>query len=333
MGFFEETSMSTSHSNSLDEFVTLASNNKSIQIDREVKIAGIFNEFCNNIAQVQLYQGEAKDMANKKLSKLSEYDELLKEKPELENNFFDRKNMFFRNAENGDLMRFGHIKRNLEDIKEAVILHQNRQYQLFLAEAYEAFGDFIKDAYAGYIDKNLWSNDLKDISPAEINENSFEFFRKMIEKLKYKRNKTKGILNRLKESFPEISELEKENKLNINLWLVITLIEKIRHTAVHDSGKVKATQQDFIETILNDSGLDNSGNLGEKHPEFSKLIQSLFRDGYLNTLIVLLELDLFPGGNSAYKTIFNDLCDYLMTYAYIFFNCLEAHQKQNISQL
>ena len=329
MGFFEETSMSTSHSNSLDEFVTLASNNKSVQIDREVKIAGIFNEFCNKIAQVQLYQGEAKDMANKKLSKLSEYDELLKEKPELENNFFDRKNMFFRNAENGDLMRFGHIKRNLEDIKEAVILHQNRQYQLFLAEAYEAFGDFIKDAYAyaGYIDKNLWANDLKDISPVEINENSFEFFRKMIEKLKYKRNKTKGILNRLKESFPEISELEKENKLNINLWLVITLIEKIRHTAVHGSGKVKI-QQDFIENIFKESGLANSGDFGRKHSEF---IQSFFRDGYPNTLIILLELYSLPGGNSDYKTIFDDLAGYLMTYAYMLFNCLEAYQKQNIS--
>lgn len=329
MRFFEETSMSTSHSNSLDEFVSLPSNNKSVQINREVKIASIFKEFGNKIVQVQLYQREAKHMALKKLSQLSEYDELLKEKPELENDFFDGNNMFFYNPEDGNRMQFGHITRKLEDIKEAVILHQNRQYQLFLAEAYEAFGEFIKDAYAysGYMDKNLWLDDLNYISPAEINKNSFEFFREKIEKLKYKGGKTKGILNQLKKSFPEISKLEKENKLNINLWLVITLIEKIRHTAVHGSGKVK-TQQDFIDNIFKESGLANSGDFGRKHSAF---IQSFFRDGYPNTLIILLELDLFPGGNSAYKTIFDDLSGYLMTYAYMLFSCLEAYQKQNIS--
>ena len=320
MRFFWETSMSTSHSNSLDEFVTLASNNKLVQKKYEVTIASIFEDFCNKMVRVQLYQRDANIMANQKLSQLKEYD-----------GFFDGNNMFFRNAEDGNLMPFGHITRNLEDLKKSIILHKNRQYQFFLAEAYEAFGDFVKDvyAYAGYIDKHLWSNDSKCISPAEINENSFEFFRKKVETLNYKKSKTRGILNRLKESFPEISKLEKENRLNINLWLVIILIEKIRHIVVHNSGKV-SDKQDFIDQIFEDSGLAKSGEFHKKYPEFFKLVQSLFRDDYPNTLIVLLELKLLQVENSAYIPIFDNLCGYLMTYAYIVFNCLEGHRKQNI---
>lgn len=289
-----------------------------------MEISIIFEEYKKKIAKAQLYQRDTKKMVEQELNKLSQYDKLLEEKPELKHEIFDGNNMHFRNAKNGQLMRFGHIIRNVEDLKKTVIVHENRQCQFFLVEAYEAFEDFIEDAYAyaGYTDNNLWlCADFGDISITKIKEKTFEDFRKMVES---KRKKPESILAQFRKNFPEIEKLEEENKLNINLKLVITLIENMRHIIVHNGGKV-SSKRDFIKKIFNDCNLSDS-----LRRNYSEYIKSFFRDEYPNTLI-LLEVKLFSCENSPYRNIFDNLSGYLMTYAHILLECLEAHQKQNIT--
>lgn len=294
-----------------------------------MEISSIFEECKKNIAKAQLYQRDTKKMAEQELNKLSQYEKLLEEKPELKHEIFDGNNMYFRNAKNGQRMPFGHITRNVEDLKKAVTIHQNRQYQLFLAEAYEVFEDFIEDAYAyaGYTDKTLWQcADFGDISITEIEKKTFEDFRKMV---KSKREKPKSILAQFRKNFPEIEKLEKEHKIqdNINLGLVINLIEKMRHIIVHNGGKV-SSKPDFINEVL-PKKLKKNGDFCKKHSEY---IKSFFRDEYPNTLI-LLEVKLLSCENSAYRDAFDNLSGYLMTYAHILLECLETHQKQNNGEL
>lgn len=69
-----------------------------------MEISIIFEEYKKKIAKAQLYQRDTKKMVEQELNKLSQYDKLLEEKPELKHEIFDGNNMHFRNAKNGQLM-------------------------------------------------------------------------------------------------------------------------------------------------------------------------------------------------------------------------------------
>jgi len=236
--------------------------------------------------------------------------------------------MYFRAAKDGKHILFAHIKSSLKDMRKAVVLHKNKQYQWLLAEAYEDFKDFIENSYAfaGHIDKNLWPlNDFGRISLTELKEKDFEWFRK---RARIKRDVPQSIINRFRDIFPDISRLETENKLGINLRLAVALIESLRHIIVHKSGIV-SDKQKFIEDVLKKSGLYNNGKYKDEHKVF---IKSFFGARNYKNVVVLLEAGIKPEiPFYIHVNLFEVLSRYLMAYANIILECLQAHKKNEIS--
>jgi hypothetical protein len=149
-----------------------------------MEIAKIFARYTNAVSQIYLYQSAVKTNAKKELEQIVMYERSLEEIPELKGVPLSAHNMFFLSAENGKPYFFAYKESSLEDKKKAVVLHKNKQYQWLLAEVYELFEDFIKeaDALAGYKDKNFWN--LSDTRTEE------------------KRKKLQPILNHFRQASP-----------------------------------------------------------------------------------------------------------------------------------
>ncbi|MGZ8181779.1 MAG: hypothetical protein ACXWT1_07470 [Methylobacter sp.] len=294
-----------------------------------MEIIEIFKKYTDEVSQIYLHQRAVKDTAKNELKRLIQqektYEKIYEENPEeLKEIFLSAHSLSFRIAKDNSPYFFKYKKNSLEDKKIAVILSKNKQYQWLLAEAYEAFEDFIEYAYAhaGYTDKNFWPlNDFGNISLSELEEKNFEWF---VFRAKEKRDKPQSILSHFRNKFPLLQQIETNNKLNTNLKLAIALVEQLRHHIVHTSGVVSNKEQ-FIEKILKKSGLYNNGKFDIQHKEF---IEEFFGSGDYKNTIALLEISTNPEiPLSTYLDVFECLSGYLMAYAHLVAECLNIHRN------
>lgn len=291
-----------------------------------MEIKDIFDDYASKIAQLHLYQRAMQKIAKKELQELDEYEKSIEKKPDLKELSCSYQKMHFRNAKDGSPVFFSYIKSTIEDMKLSVILHKNKQYQWLLSEAYEAYEDFIETSYAfaGYSDNNIWPlKDYGNISLTELREKPFTWY---VEQSKKKRDTPNSIINIFKTNFPEISEIENNNALDINLRLAVILIEHLRHIIVHNGGVV-TDKTDFIKRVLEKSGLYNNGKYDETHESF---IKNLFGNDEHENTVVLLEIRIHPEVPiDVYVNVFDVLSGYLMTYAHIIFENLlvSTHNK------
>jgi len=241
--------------------------------------------------------------------------------------FISIHNLFFRTAKNNMPYFFGNKKSSLEDMKIAVILHKNKQYHWLLAEAFEAFEDFIEEAYAfaGFKDKNFWPlSDYGNISLSELDEKDFEWF---VFQAKKKRDRPQSILNHFRNKLPRLQLIEMDNDFGVNLRLAIVLIEQLRHQIVHVGGTVQ-DKGEFVEEVLKKSGLYNNGKFDTQHKDF---IESFFGSNDFQNTISLLEIQTNPKtGLNTYIDIFEVLGGYLMADALLIAECLGF--KNNLGQ-
>ncbi len=291
-----------------------------------MEIIEIFKKYTDEVSQIYLHQRAVKDTAKNEFERLIQqekrYEKIYAENPELKGISLSAHNLSFRIAKDNSPYFFGYKESSLEDKKIAVVLSKNKQYQWLLAEAYEAFEDFIEYAYAhaGYTDKNFWPlSDFGNISLSELEEKNFEWF---VFRAKEKRGKPQSILSHFRNKFPQLQQIETNNKLNTNLKLAIALVEQLRHHIVHTSGVVSNKEQ-FIKNVLEKSGLYNNRKFDIQHKEF---IETFFGpDDYKNT-ISLLEIQTNPEiPFDTYIGIFEHLSNYLMAYAHLLTECLNSH--------
>jgi len=283
-----------------------------------MKIQDIFESYSSKMTQIHLYQRAMKNIAKKELNELYQYEKSLEEHPDLKELAFSHDNMFFLNAKDRTHIFFGSIKSSIEDKQLVIVLHQNKQYQWLLAEAYEEFEDFLERIYAfvGFSDNNFWPlQDYGNITLNELKEKPLVWFEEQAKK----KNKPLSIVSKFRESFPEIAALEIENGLKINLRLTIVLIEQLRHIIVHRGGTV-SDKSEFIKKVLKKSGLYNNGKADEKYVSY---INSYFGSPEFENTIVLLEIGFktkIPLG--MHVNVFSALSGYLMAYAHLVYEAV-----------
>ncbi|MDH5259753.1 MAG: hypothetical protein OEX07_17195 [Gammaproteobacteria bacterium] len=290
-----------------------------------MEIQGIFESYSNKMTQIHLYQDAMRNLAKKELKALYKYEQSLENYPDLKELAASHQNMIFRVAKDGSHRFFGYKKSTIEDKRLEVTLHKNKQYQWLLAESYERFEDFLESAYAfaGFTDNNFWPlRDYGNISLRDIKKKPFTWFEERANK---KNNTPSSIINKFRESFPEIAHIEINNGLNINLHLAIVLIEHLRHVIVHKGGTV-SDKNDFTERVLNKAGLYNNGNPDKNHVSF---IHAHFGVGEYKNTILLLEIKTNPEVPlDTFVDIFGALSGYLMAYAHLIFESLSnTHNK------
>lgn len=288
-----------------------------------MEIIKIFEDYTSKTAQLHLYQRAIKENSKRELQNLEKYSKAIEENPFLKEHSSSLHNMFFYDAKNGEIRLFAHKKITLEETRNAVFIHKNKQYQWLLVEAYEEFMIFIEGAYAfaGYTDKNIWPlADFGNINLAELENKKIDWF---FSQVKNKKEKPQSIFNRFKKVFPEIEKLEVSNGVKINFRFVIVLIEHLRHIIVHKGGVV-SDKNKFIDDVLKKSGLHNNGKPDVKDVDF---INSFFGKAvaYQNT-VVLLEVRIHQNEPIDFHiNIFDMLSGYLVSYAYMVLEILVSH--------
>jgi hypothetical protein len=284
----------------------------------------IWNKLSEKMTELQLFQRTIQKMAEEELKTLNKYYKSLEDKPELLELSGHR--MLFYDAKTGEARTFGRRKISVEDRMKAVVFHKNKQYQWLLAEAYEAFEDYVEDvyAYAGLLDSNLWPlRDFGNISLSELSNKDFSWFRSQVDAIK--KDKHQHILNQFRKDFSDIDNIEIINKFKINLKLAIILIEQLRHRIVHVSGIV-GDKDKFIELVLNKAGLYNNGRPKKEYVEFIKIYLG---DKNYEHNIQLLEVGILPEIPIDIQfNRFDNLTGYLMAYSYIIAQCLQEHKKK-----
>lgn len=279
----------------------------------------IFDSYSNKIAQLHLYQRAIQKIAKNELKKLNEYEQSIEYSPDLKELSSSYDNISFRRAKDGEHIFFGMFKRTLEERKNAVVLHKNKQYQWLLAEAYEAFEDFLENAYAfaGFNDNNFWPlQDYGNISLKKVQEKPLSWF---VTQAKKKNDTPSSIINKFREIFPEIVSVEQKNSLGVNLRLAIIFIELLRHVIVHKSGTV-SDKDEFIKRVLQKAGLYNNGRADEKYIQY---INAHFGSAEYENTITLLEVRVYPEiPLDVHVNVFEILSGHLMAYAHLIYESL-----------
>lgn len=286
----------------------------------------IYDAYSNKMTQIYLYQRAMKEIAKKELEKISEYEKALEERPELKDYSHSYHKMVFRRATDGNFIFFGRKILSIDDRRLSVVLHKNKQYQWLLSESYEEFEDCLEKlyAFAGYVDNNFWPlKDFGNISLNELADRPFEWFE---ERASNKKDAPSSIINKFRNTYDCIKNVETDNALGINLFLAITLVEFLRHIIVHRGGVVHDKDK-FKERVLKKCGLFNSGRPAEAHTTF---IDQFFGTGEYENTIVLLEIKTYPEiPLDTHINVFDVLSGYLMAYIHIIYECLEqSHNKK-----
>jgi len=287
-----------------------------------MEIAEIFERYTNAVSQIYLYQSAIKTNAKKELEELVMYERSLDEILELKGVPLSAHNMFFFSAENGKPYFFAYKESSMVDKQKAVVLHKNKQYQWLLAEVYELFEDFIEEAYALARDKDKNFRNLTDDGNISISDIPSKNVEGHLARTEAKPEKPHAILNHFRSKLPRISRTEKSNHFDVNLRLAITLVEQLRHIIVHNRGVV-SNREEFIADIFKKLGLSEKGKAARRDREF---IESFFRSEKYAGTILLLEIPTNPGMPfEVHIDIFESLSRYLLAYAHLVKESLEAH--------
>jgi len=244
-----------------------------------------YEEFASKMANLKVLQKVTHESFKKEVLACMEYSKGVENIHPDEQLPLSIQNMFFYCLKSGEARLYGHSKVTIQEQKDRLFHHKNKQYQWLLAEAYEIYADFLESLYAcaGYSDNNLWAmSDFGSISCNDINGKDLSFYNVQASK---KKDRPKSILNQFRRKFPEIQNVELDNKHGINLQLTLSLIQNFRHIIVHENGIVK-DKKVFLKKVLTEACLYNGGNYNEKYLSY---INQFFGGGEHANLILLLE--------------------------------------------
>ncbi|KPB49641.1 hypothetical protein [Pseudomonas coronafaciens] len=164
-------------------------------------------------------------------------------------------NMFYHDLKTGNATPYGTKHLFLDDHIRLAHIHKNRHYQWVLAEAYEAFEDFLEHIYAGlgYVDFDFWPmSDFGNTRYPDLSTKGFAWF---LNQAVLKKNKPNSILTCFRNTFKELRDIEQKNKLDLHAGFEICLIAKLRHLIVHNSGLAK-NKDEVIDKTLREAGIN-----------------------------------------------------------------------------
>jgi len=253
------------------------------KLDKPVDMQTLVDAFAGRMRTIHLFQRAAGDLIERELEKLVELDEAMKDHPEKETWTSSYHALGFPNLEDGRELFFGHGRLNIDARSRFALLHKNRQYQWWLAAAFEEFQDFMRKAYAlvGSKDRDFWPlSDFGKVSLSELDDKDFDWF--------HGRAKGKDVIDIVKQiraKRPRLRELEEKNAVETDLRIMLPLIQQLRHHIVHTGGKV-IDQDLFKEKVFKASGIAANEAV---ESQYRNALQGCFRQDELPNTIYLLE--------------------------------------------
>lgn len=288
-------------------------------------IDSLWGGYTERMAEIELFQRATKDIASAELRELFRYAEQVKSYPEGESLSVSSHNMTFREPRTGRLHFYQHRDLDLDTRQSNVLFRKNRQYQWLLAEAYEEFEDYIHNlyAYCGSMNNDFWPlSDYGSITLSDLNNKHFPWY---VEQSKKKKGAPHSILAKFREAFPGVQPVEVKNAFEVNLALAITLVEKLRHIIVHNSGKV-FNKRKFIEVVAKQAGLYNNGRIAE---DIEGFINQFFGTGEYENLVALLKIQIRPElPFENYACRFGQLTNYLIAYGFLLYESAKSSVRQ-----
>nr|WP_315467232.1 hypothetical protein [uncultured Undibacterium sp.] len=182
-----------------------------------------------------------------------------------------------------------YLRKELEhdEILLALYFRKNRQFQWMLVQAFEDYEDFIFNVFASLAldDATIWTGRAicKNISLHDISQNGLSWY---MGQPKNRKGQVKDKLNTLQAVFPRLKKIEDSNGLNVNLRVGISLVEKLRHLIVHNSGNTN-DREFLIDEILKDAGRSITPNASRADREF---IEQFLGTSPYDNMISLLEI-------------------------------------------
>lgn len=277
-----------------------------------MEINQIFSDFTDSVGHVVIYARAAKKLTNKELEELEKqteaYNKRLEEYPDWFS-AFDR--MYFQCPKSGETKLYFNSVDSLQDRKDKVWLHRNKNYQWLLAEAYEAFEVFIARLYTyiGKTEPSYWQ--MQDFGTAKLNEIEQKPFEWYYERAKKKKDFPKSILNAFRDLCPEIDVYEKNNSSEVNMRLTLKLIEKFRHLIVHNGG-VLGDLEEVHKKVVRECGFSDKSADSDIAMQYLKSLVMPIKGKFT---IVLMEKDLNGYPNGVVSNTFENLVKRLVAYS------------------
>lgn len=268
-----------------------------------------FEKFKKAMIEINNYQS----FTNSLVQRLSVYEQTLEDKNIIkkrsaatDNDWSTSINFLFKNYSTGSLQSLETSEFTINDSKHIELELKNRQYQFLLLNAFEAFEKYLKAAAHHISYKDIQNKNENNFSPTKF--------------IKY-----------LHKTIPVISRIIKiRNKSNakflneMNLLLIFSLIEQLRHQITHASGY--ANNKDlFIEKCLKRIGHWSNGKPKSEHTDY---LNSFFGSNQYENLICLIEVK----DNKSSFFYYDRLGDLITELAsYVIF--IHVHIKQLINQI
>lgn len=292
-------------------------------------INDIFDLYKSKMTQIYLLQRNMQSLSDDRIEDIIKHEESYNNSSGNSPSTLSFHSMSFRTAHEGKMEVFGTNKSGFIELKKEVWYHENKQYQWLLAESYEAFELYLKQAYAyaGHIDNNFWpAHDYGNISISKIKNQPYEWFE---EQAKKKSNAPSSIINQFRSRFSNIQVIEENNYFGINLKLAITLLENLRHIIVHNGGQTGNLGK-FIDNTLKKAGLYNNGKPDAKHVG---LIKAHFGAKEYENTVLLLPIINEPDGLPFHTStnIFELTTEKLLAYAHVIYQELIAAYSVKIN--
>lgn len=291
-----------------------------------MEIAQILEHLHQRIRLISLYQRSAKELAEAECRRLLEIERRLQTSPELADLTISTQNMHYINPVDGSRIFYGWADSTIDDLLKATRLHQNRQYQWLLAEAYEEFEDFLEMAFAnaGMNDRTFWQlADYGNISLSEIDDKGWDWH---LRQAQNKKGSPESLLNHFRARLPRFAELERSNKLGVDLRIYVALVAQLRHHIVHTGGRVK-DREAFIRKVLSSVGQYNNGKPTKENRD---LIDDYFFDGEHSDTIGLLEIRTHEQSRLPLQfSMFDGLCRPLLATAYALASAIQELQGKS----
>jgi hypothetical protein len=207
------------------------------------EIQNSFNIFKKRIIEIDYLQGTVKDTHEKKLKEL---EQRTKNEENTPHKSWRHTNFWIRNIGQGRPEHCESNEFNTQETFDLVTELFNKQYQVLLVDAYEAFEKYINTA----------NSELSKIDTQFSTKKKLDIL-KFLKKLHNTTPQIDLIINMRNE---QDSRYPDKNR---TLFL-ITLIERLRHHIVHSYGFVMDKQK-LIDEIMQEIGLFNNGNYNQNY--------------------------------------------------------------------
>lgn len=204
----------------------------------------IFQKFTDRIFQLSLLQRSTRKLIHDEIDSLLSLRE-----------FSSLEAFHYYRPSDGELRSLKTRQANLDQALADCRHHKRKQYQWLLAEAYEAFEDFLEESYAAAAMRKpaiWWMSDFGNVMPSDVDESDFQW---LLGKARRKKDRPFSILDRFRACSERFSRLEEEDAAGVNYRIVFVLIEKLRHVIVHNHGYVDDLDQ-VVTRALPQAGKD-----------------------------------------------------------------------------